>query len=93
MTAVRAAAVPGDDTPRLHVESVGRGSPLVLLHGFALHGGLFAPLLPALVKRHRVHVVDLPAAELLCLPGAGHLPFLPHPDACRDALLAFLADD
>jgi len=42
------------------VESVGQGSPLVLLHGFALHGGLFAPLLPALAKRHCVHVVDLP---------------------------------
>jgi len=46
--------------PRLHVESVGQGRPLVLLHGFALHGGLFAPLLPAFAKHHRVHVVDLP---------------------------------
>lgn len=45
---------------RVHVESVGAGPPLVLLHGFALHGGLFAPLLPALARRHRVHVVDLP---------------------------------
>jgi pimeloyl-[acyl-carrier protein] methyl ester esterase len=45
---------------RLHVESVGAGAPLVLLHGFALHGGLFAPILPALARRHRVHVVDLP---------------------------------
>jgi len=46
--------------PRLHVESVGQGRPLVLLHGFALHGGLFAPLVPAFAKHHRVHVVDLP---------------------------------
>jgi pimeloyl-[acyl-carrier protein] methyl ester esterase len=44
----------------LHVESVGAGAPLVLLHGFALHGGLFAPILPALAAHHRVHVVDLP---------------------------------
>jgi pimeloyl-[acyl-carrier protein] methyl ester esterase len=44
----------------LHVESVGAGPPLVLLHGFALHGGLFAPILPALGARHRVYVVDLP---------------------------------
>jgi pimeloyl-[acyl-carrier protein] methyl ester esterase len=43
----------------LHVESVGAGPPLVMLHGFALHGGLFAPVLPALAQRHRVHVVDL----------------------------------
>ncbi len=44
----------------LHVESVGDGPPLVLLHGFAMHGGLFAPVLHALAPRHRVHVVDLP---------------------------------
>lgn len=44
----------------VHVESVGAGPPLVLLHGFALHGGLFAPVLPALARSHRVHVVDLP---------------------------------
>jgi pimeloyl-[acyl-carrier protein] methyl ester esterase len=35
----------------------------------------------------------LPAAELLCLPGAAHAPFLSHPDAFRDALVAFLADE
>lgn len=45
---------------KLHVESVGQGPPLVLLHGFAMHGGLFAPILHALAQRHRVHVVDLP---------------------------------
>lgn len=50
----------------VHVESVGIGPPLVLLHGFAMHGGLFAPILPALARRHRVHVVDL--------PGHGHSP-------------------
>ena len=44
----------------LHVESQGSGAPLVLLHGFAMHSGLFAPLLPALAGRHRVHAVDLP---------------------------------
>lgn len=44
----------------VHVESVGDGPPLVLLHGFALHGGLFAPIVPALARTHRVHAVDLP---------------------------------
>jgi pimeloyl-[acyl-carrier protein] methyl ester esterase len=46
--------------PRLHVDSVGAGLPLVLLHGWAMHGGVFAPLLPNLAKHRRVHVVDLP---------------------------------
>lgn len=44
----------------LHVESVGTGSGLVLLHGWAMHGGWWTPLLPALARRFRVHVVDLP---------------------------------
>jgi pimeloyl-[acyl-carrier protein] methyl ester esterase len=42
------------------VESTGRGPPLVLLHGWAMHSGLFAPLLPRLTSRFRVHRVDLP---------------------------------
>jgi pimeloyl-[acyl-carrier protein] methyl ester esterase len=50
----------------VHVESLGAGRPLVLLHGFAMHGGLFAPLLPDLARAHRVHVVDI--------PGHGHSP-------------------
>ena len=45
---------------QVHVETAGRGSPLVLIHGFAMHGGVFAPLVPTLARRHRVHVVDLP---------------------------------
>jgi pimeloyl-[acyl-carrier protein] methyl ester esterase len=44
----------------VHVESVGTGPPLVLLHGWAMHSGLFAPLLPRLIDRFRVHLVDLP---------------------------------
>ncbi|GMU73321.1 MAG: pimeloyl-ACP methyl ester esterase BioH [Burkholderiales bacterium] len=44
----------------LHVESVGAGPPLVLLHGWAMHSGLFGPLLPGLADRFRVHAVDLP---------------------------------
>jgi len=48
------------DAPRVHVESQGAGAPLVLLHGFAMNAGLFAPLLPALSHRHRVHAVDIP---------------------------------
>jgi pimeloyl-[acyl-carrier protein] methyl ester esterase len=45
---------------RVHVEVVGEGPPLVLLHGFAMHGGLFAPIVGPLAARHRVYIVDLP---------------------------------
>jgi pimeloyl-[acyl-carrier protein] methyl ester esterase len=48
------------EVAQVHVESIGAGAPLVLLHGFAMHGGLFAPILPSLAHHHRVHVVDIP---------------------------------
>jgi len=44
----------------VHIESAGRGPPLVLLHGWAMHGGLWQPILPRLIRRFRVHNVDLP---------------------------------
>jgi pimeloyl-[acyl-carrier protein] methyl ester esterase len=44
----------------VHIESAGRGRPLVLLHGWAMHSGLWLPLLPRLIDRYRVHSVDLP---------------------------------
>ena len=47
-------------TPAPHVESTGAGPPLVLLHGWAMHSGLWGPLPAALAARFRVHAVDLP---------------------------------
>ena len=44
----------------LHVEVSGDGPDVVLLHGWAMHGGVFAPLVARLQDRCRVHVVDLP---------------------------------
>lgn len=44
----------------LHVETVGNGPDIVLLHGWAMHGGVFAPLLERLQDRYRLHMVDLP---------------------------------
>ena len=44
----------------LHVDVVGSGPPLVLLHGWAMHGGIFAPLVTALRRRRTLHIVDLP---------------------------------
>jgi pimeloyl-[acyl-carrier protein] methyl ester esterase len=45
----------------LHVEVRGTGPvPVVMLHGWAMHGGIMAPLAEALEARCTVHVVDLP---------------------------------
>jgi pimeloyl-[acyl-carrier protein] methyl ester esterase len=43
-----------------HVEIRGRGPDLVLLHGWALHGGMWGPWLDALAEVARLHVLDLP---------------------------------
>jgi len=44
----------------VHIESLGTGPDLVLLHGWAMHGGVFAPLTRRLQRRFRLHLVDLP---------------------------------
>ena len=44
----------------LRVDIVGNGPPLVLLHGWAMHGGIFAPLVDALRDTRTLHIVDLP---------------------------------
>ena len=45
---------------RLRVDIAGAGPPLVLLHGWAMHGGVFAPLVEQLRDRYTLHMVDLP---------------------------------
>jgi len=46
---------------KLFIEQAGHGPvPLVLLHGWAVHGGVLAPLVEALADRCTMHVVDLP---------------------------------
>ena len=68
----------------LHVEVRGTGPvPVVMLHGWAMHGGVMAPLAEALETRCTVYVVDL--------PGHGHsrdcgIPL--EPSACAAAIAA-----
>lgn len=57
----------------LHVEIRGHGPDLVLLHGWALHGGMWGPWLDRLADHARLHVIDL--------PGHGRSTW---PDATRD---------
>jgi pimeloyl-[acyl-carrier protein] methyl ester esterase len=44
----------------LHIEVVGEGPPLVLVQGWALHGGVFAPLVDRLSGRYQLYLPDLP---------------------------------
>jgi pimeloyl-[acyl-carrier protein] methyl ester esterase len=45
----------------LFIHTEGHGDAhLVLLHGWAMHGGVFAPLVTALRDRCTLHVIDLP---------------------------------
>ena len=43
-----------------YIATLGDGPDLVLLHGWAMHGGIFGPLIDALAGHFRLHVVDLP---------------------------------
>ena len=44
----------------MYIESRGQGPALALIHGWAMHGGLFAPLADRLADRCTLHLVDLP---------------------------------
>ena len=84
--AAKAASVGAHHTSgALHIDSSGDGPSLVLLHGWAMHSGLWGPLVPRLAQRYRVHAVDL--------PGHGHSP-APNEftlDGCVAAVAAALA--
>lgn len=65
----------------LHVDRQGAGPDLVLLHGWALHGGAWSAVAGRLAARFRLHVIDL--------PGHGHSRDLPFTDL--DSLAAHVA--
>ena len=54
--------------PVLHVEVRGEGPDLVLLHGWAMHSGIWADWSQRLSRYLRIHLVDL--------PGHGDSPYL-----------------
>jgi pimeloyl-[acyl-carrier protein] methyl ester esterase len=66
---------------QLYNESFGDGMPLVLLHGWGWHSGVWEPILSQLGSQFRVTVIDL--------PGFGRSPPLDHytPDNIADLLL------
>lgn len=44
----------------MHVEVTGSGAPLVMLHGWGMHGGIWSDTAERLAADFRVHNVDLP---------------------------------
>lgn len=44
----------------MYVETRGHGPALALIHGWAMHGGLFEPLVDRLADRYTLHRIDLP---------------------------------
>lgn len=69
----------------MKIETVGTGPDLVLIHGWAMHAGIFAPLTRRLVPHFRVHLVDLPGHGA----NAGDVHDCA-PDACANALIGVL---
>jgi len=43
-----------------HVEIVGQGRPLVLIHGWGMHAGVWQPIVKQLAKDYMLYLVDLP---------------------------------
>lgn len=51
------------DLASLHIESIGTGQDIILLHGWGMNSAVFTPLHSAF-KEYRVHYVDLPGFGL-----------------------------
>lgn len=48
----------------LHIETHGSGAPLLLIHGWGMHGGMWGEVVEELATDFCVHVVDLPGHGL-----------------------------
>ena len=55
----------------LHVETIGSGQPLILLHGWGMHGGIWRDVAQHLAEKNQVHCVDLPGHGLSAMDGGG----------------------
>ena len=79
LLAATATAIPGFSERfadvngvRLHYFIGGKGSPVVLLHGYAQTGHMWHPTMPLLAERHTVIVPDLRGAGGSAKPEAGY---------------------
>jgi pimeloyl-[acyl-carrier protein] methyl ester esterase len=44
----------------IHLEIIGTGKPLILLHGWGWHSGIWKPLIPQLAEHYQLFLIDLP---------------------------------
>jgi pimeloyl-[acyl-carrier protein] methyl ester esterase len=47
-------------TKNIYIEVIGTGKPLVLLHGWGWHSGIWKPLIPQLAEHYQLFLIDLP---------------------------------
>jgi len=72
----------------MHVDSLGSGTPLLLIHGWGMHGGMWGEIAKRLAEHFRVLAVDLPGHGHSLgsrewgvgseKQGTSHLPPTPH---------------
>lgn len=47
-------------TTALHLQIIGKGHPLIMLHGWGWHSGIWQPLIPQLAEKFQLFLFDLP---------------------------------
>ena len=54
----------------MHIEITGKGEPILLIHGWGMHSGMWGQVGEQLALTHRVHLVDLPGhgGSAACTP-------------------------
>ena len=71
---------------KVYVETLGEGPDLVLLHGWAMHSGIWGSVRSQLAQHFRLHLVDLPGH------GASPSPWIHGPDALKN-MTEMIADN
>jgi len=66
-----ASRTQGPDGSKLHYLTAGKGTPLILLHGYAETSLMWKPIIPALAKRFTVIAPDLPGIGDSDIPASG----------------------
>lgn len=62
----------------IHIEQRGQGSPLVLLHGWGFHGGVWHTVIESLSRHHHLYLVDLPGCGRSTMASYAHADLIAH---------------